>query len=560
MKKGYYDPNQEGFTSERNTVRYLNRLNLEIKSDILSKKTVIGLFIDMEKAFDSVWKKGLIIKLHTLNIKGKVLSLIDNFLTSRVVKLNVNGYKGEEKECAEYGLPQGSALSPILFKVYLMDFLQETQNNPDISLLKFADDATVKVASRSTNMCNQKINNVLTELYLWCKKWRMVINCSKDKTEYVCFGLANKNDVIPNSFKIGQKTVCQVEKTKVLGLTIDSKLNYAAHSQKTYQKLCERWVKICQYSNIHWGFNQKVMTRLINTIFISIIQYCGHIWLSPKNSEDIEKIWNKLIKSAVGAVFNLQTSIGEVILGVPPLNIHTSTNRVKHYLKLNINQSPEDQLKKFVNDAANRDMDQLVEVKNSLKDVFKFLKWKLQYWPNHFSDMEQQIIQDQDHREYCELSIKACTYTKTMMKRYVEKIWYEKLSNQALADGEQNAPKPKFQSLPIPDNTTREEEVRFMSLFYPQNLFNSFVYRHTYQTESPLCSKCGLKEETSFHVMYECNDKSAQIRKIVNKIVGEDSIYADCNTLLNCSRSGEFIKACLDIIKREQFRKDINLN
>ena len=340
MKKGYYDPNQEGFTAERNTVRYLNRLHLEIKSDILNKKTVIGLFIDMEKAFDSVWKKGLIIKLHKLNIRGKVLTLIDNFLTSRVVKLNVNGYKGEEKECADYGLPQGSALSPILFKVYLMDFLNETQNNPDISLLKFADDATVKVSSRSTNICNQQISNVLTQLHLWCKKWRMVINCSKDKTEYVCFGLAKKNDLIPPSFKIGQKTIHQVEKTKVLGLTIDSKLTYTAHSQKTYQKLCEKWVKICQYSNIHWGFNQKVMTRLINTIFISIIQYCGHIWLNPKNSEDIEKMWNKLIKSAVGAVFNLQTSIGEVILGVPPLNIHTTTNRVKHYLKLNINQSP----------------------------------------------------------------------------------------------------------------------------------------------------------------------------------------------------------------------------
>ena len=105
--KGLYDPNQEGFTAERNTVRYLNRLNLEIKSDLLNKNTVIGLFIDMEKAFDSVWKKGLIVKLHSMNIRGKVLNLINDFLTSRVVKLNVNTYKGEEKECAEYGLPQG---------------------------------------------------------------------------------------------------------------------------------------------------------------------------------------------------------------------------------------------------------------------------------------------------------------------------------------------------------------------------------------------------------------------------------------------------------------------
>ena len=557
--KGHYDPNQEGFTAERNTVRYLNRLNLEIKFDLLNKNTVFGLFIDMEKAFDSVWKKGLIVKLHTMNIRGKVLNLINNFLTSRVVKLNVNGYKGEEKKCAEYGLPQGSALSPILFKIYLMDFLEEAQNKQDISLLKFADDATVKVSSTTTDNCIKEINDVLTELHLWCKKWRMVINCNKDKTEYVCFGVARKNDEIPDCFKIGEKMIHKVEKTKVLGLTIDSKLNYVAHSQKTYQKLCEKWVKICHYCNIHWGFNQTVMTRLINTIFISIIQYCGHIWYSSKTSEEIERLWNKLIKSSVGAVFNIQTNIGEVILGVPPLSIHTTTNRIKHFLKLNINQSPEDQLKKFVKKSANNNRIQLVEVKNSLKDAFKFLKWKKQEWPNHFNDKDQLIVQNHDNGKFCELSLKACSYTKAMIKKYVEKIWFEKLSNQALADGEQNVPKPKVQKLPIPNNTTREEEVQLMSLFYPQNLFNSFVYRHTYLTESPLCPKCKLKEETPFHVMYECNN-SARIRNIVDKFVGEDNLYSDCNTLLNCSRNEEFIKACLEIIKKENFRKEINLN
>ena len=387
----------------------------------------------------------------------------------------------------------------------------------------------------------------------------MVINCNKDKTEYMCFGVAKKDDRIPDSFNIGEKIVHKVEKTKVLGLTIDSKLNYAAHSQKTYQKLCEKWVRICQYSNIHWGFNQKVMTRLINTIFISIIQYCGHIWYSPKTSEDIDRLWNKLIKSAVGAIFNIQTSVGEVILGVPPLSIQTTTNRIKHYLKLNINQSPKDQLKRFVKESTNNSRNQLVELKNSLKDVFKFLKWKKQEWPNHFNDKDQHIVQNHENDLFCELSLKACSYTKAMIKKYVEKIWYEKISNQALVDGEQNVPKPKFQKLPIPHNTTREEEVRLMSLFYPQNLFNSFVYRHTYVTESPLCSKCKLKEETSFHVMYECNNNSAQIRQIVDKIVGEDT-YADCNTLLNCSRNEEFLKACLTIIRQENFRKEINLN
>ena len=55
-KKGLSDEYQEGFTKKRNTVRYLNRLDNDIRSHLQKKYTVICLFIDFEKAFDSVWK------------------------------------------------------------------------------------------------------------------------------------------------------------------------------------------------------------------------------------------------------------------------------------------------------------------------------------------------------------------------------------------------------------------------------------------------------------------------------------------------------------------------
>ena len=358
--------------------------------------------------------------------------------------------------------------------------------------------------------------------------------------------------------KLVIKAIQKVDKTKVLGLTIDSKLSYTDHNQKTYQRLCEKWVKICEYCNIHWGFNQKVLTRLINTLFLSIIQYCGHIWLNTKNMGNIDKLWNKLIKSAVGSVFNIQTSIGEVILGIPPLIIHTTSNRIKHYLKLNINQSPEDQLKKLINDMTNRNITQITEVKNSLKEVFKFLKWKLELYPNQFCDQDKEVINNNIFSHYCELSPKACSYTRTTFKKYVEKLWLEKLKNQALLNGELNVPTPSCQKLPIPDHTTREDEVLLMSLFYPQNLFNSFVYRHTYQTESPLCSRCTSKEETPFHIVYECNNNKEKICSIVDKIVG-DIHYEDCNTLLNCSRNEEFIHCCLNVLKQANFRREIIL-
>lgn len=561
FKKGYYDPDQEGFTAGKNTNRYLNRLNLEIKTDLLDMKTVIGLFVDMEKAFDSVWKKGLIVKLGKLKIKGKVLKLINNFLTSRMVKLNVNGYKGEERDCEEYGLPQGSALSPVLFKIYVMDILDELKENSDISLFKFADDGTIKISSESTEKCVQELNKVISSLEQWTRKWRMIINCNKNKTEYLCFGTAENNADIPNSIQLADKTIKRVDKTKVLGLTIDEKLSYIPHSKEVHRTLINRWVRICQYSNIHWGFNQRVLSQLINTLFIPSLQYAGHIWIHSRNLADINQIWNKLIKSAVGSTFNIKTSIGEVILGIPPITIQTGINRIKHFLKLNIKKMPEDNMRKYVSACADMKISQPVELKNAMKEVFKFLKWKLSVKPGDFSEEDERVVNRTEENHYFELSSKSCSYTKSLIKKYTEKIWYDKLTNQGLSEGDAHIPRPSCTKLPVPQNTPRQDEVLLMSMFYPQNLLDSFTYRHTYGTESPLCPRCNREEQTPFHVIYECNNHTDEIQKIITDIVDHNEVQqGDSTTLLNCSRSEKFLKTCLKVLSEGEFRHHIEIN
>ena len=82
ISRNIFDPNQEGFIPKRNTIRYLNRLINGIKSDIQKKLTTICIFIDFEKAFDSIWKAGLIVKMHKLGITGNFLHLINDFLVN----------------------------------------------------------------------------------------------------------------------------------------------------------------------------------------------------------------------------------------------------------------------------------------------------------------------------------------------------------------------------------------------------------------------------------------------------------------------------------------------
>ena len=173
-----------------------------------------------------------------MGIRGKILHLIKDFLMNRKVTLNINGVVGNIRNGSDVGLPQGSALSPVLFRIFVMDLAAELNNREDVSILKFADDGTIKVTSNSTPSCVQTLNYILTVINLWTRKFRMVINCQPNKTEIVGFNTAEGNlNLIPTTFTLGDSIINRVAQTKVLGLVIDENLDFKEHSKLVYNTM-----------------------------------------------------------------------------------------------------------------------------------------------------------------------------------------------------------------------------------------------------------------------------------------------------------------------------------
>lgn len=272
-------------------------------------------------------------------------------------------------------------------------------------------------------------------------------------------------------------------------------------------------------------------------------------------------MWYKIMKSAIGAIFNIRLSLSEVILGLVPLQLQNVINQVKHYLKMNIRPSTEDKLRDFIQGCFSQQYPTPVELTCTMKEVFKFLKWKLELYQRDFSDTDINIVYSQDYCRYFDLSPKSCSYTKQSINKYIEALWYQRLKNEFLADGMQHVPRPSCNKLPIPRHTSRREEVILMSLMYPNNLFSDFLYRHTYQVPSPLCQHCHQQEESPYHIILQCSNRSNEARLLLGEILNEEEIQQEDHiTILNGSRHENFIKLCLEILSEGTYRDQIDLD
>ena len=93
------------------------------------------LILDLSKAFDRVWHKQLLRKLHHYDLRGHLHSWITSFLIGRSQVVIVEGSESESAPVIS-GVPQGSVLGPLLFLLFINDLPDNIGSNTRL----FADD------------------------------------------------------------------------------------------------------------------------------------------------------------------------------------------------------------------------------------------------------------------------------------------------------------------------------------------------------------------------------------------------------------------------------------
>ena len=78
---------QAGYRPCRSTEDHVTYLTQLIEEGFQAKKQTVVVWVDLEKAFDRVWAKGLLLKLLKTNIAHKMYSWIKQYIHNRKAKV-----------------------------------------------------------------------------------------------------------------------------------------------------------------------------------------------------------------------------------------------------------------------------------------------------------------------------------------------------------------------------------------------------------------------------------------------------------------------------------------
>ncbi len=135
---------QFGFRGNHSTNHAIISLTEHIRNLLDKGEYVCGIFVDLEKAFDTVHHDILCEKIKSYGFRGNINRLLKSYLGDRKQYVSINGFDSDVKNVT-CGVPQGSSLGPLLFLLYINDlFLSLSQT----SCGHFADDTFIIYKSK----------------------------------------------------------------------------------------------------------------------------------------------------------------------------------------------------------------------------------------------------------------------------------------------------------------------------------------------------------------------------------------------------------------------------
>lgn len=323
-------PSQSGFRSQRSTLDHLVSLETYIRDGFVKGDHVVSIFFDLEKAYDTTWKYGIMLDLFKMNLRGNLPIFIDKFLSNRRFSVRLGSIFSSPHH-QEMGVPQGSVLSVTLFTIKINSIVAILK--PGIHNSLYVDDFTISYRSRYMPSIERHLQMALNTLQIWADQNGFRFSSTKT----VCVHFCNKRALHPDPcLTLNGHTIPVVEKTKFLGLFFDRKLSFKPHIDYLRVK-CDKALNLLKVvSKLNWGADRKVLLRLFRSLVRSRLDYGAAVYGSARPSylKKLEPVQNQGLRLCLGAFRTSPVSSLHVEANEMPMRIRREFLSLQFALKV----------------------------------------------------------------------------------------------------------------------------------------------------------------------------------------------------------------------------------
>ena len=293
---------QIGFMPKKQTSDHIFVLKSIIDLYKTKRKHVFACFVDLKKAFDTVWRKGLLFKILCYGISPKFCKILQSMYSQLTACVKL-GNKKTKSFVSTIGTRQGCPLSPMLFNLFLNDIPRLLSadklckpivlGDQKINLLMYADDIVI------LSHTQKGLQHSLDNLYSYCRRWNLNVNIQK--TKIMIFNCIKTGKY---EFTFGNNQVEICTSYSYLGITFTSNGKFKKCIEVLENKASRALFKLMNNIKPCYNVNVKTFCKLFDSLIEPILLYGSEVWsmfniskpllLNSKNIDDF--LYNLLFK------------------------------------------------------------------------------------------------------------------------------------------------------------------------------------------------------------------------------------------------------------------------
>ena len=321
---------QCGFRSKRSTVDHLVRLETFVREAFIEKEHLTAVFFDLEKAYDTTWKYGIMRDLSDFGLKGRLPHFIDNFLSNRNFKVRV-GTTLSDLQGQEEGVPQGSILSVTLFSIKINNIVKAL--NPGVDCSLYVDDFLICYRSKHMHTIERQLQQCLNKIQKWALENGFKFSKTKTQCMHFCQLRGLHNDPV---LKLDGVEIPVVDQYKFLGVIFDRKLSFIPHINYLKAK-CHKALQLLRVvAHTDWGADKSTLLKLYKSLVRSKLDYGCFIYGSARKSylRCLDSIHHLGLRLALGALRTSPVESLYVEANEAPLSLRREKLALQYYTKL----------------------------------------------------------------------------------------------------------------------------------------------------------------------------------------------------------------------------------